>query len=201
MPQLDSDAFTYSNGLLATASSGKWTKLSSYTDLSVVSNQAKCATGGADCIDVISSWSGGNDQYSQCVMATAGNNGGPSVRSNTSNTLYLLIVNSTTWRTYKIVSGSATQLSSTSQTTVDSDTLYLEVQGDTLISKINGTQVNSVAGGSAIASGSPGLYVSDTTVIMDNWAAGNFGRASKNTHSWTLGMAIGMDVGVGGVCS
>lgn len=30
---------------------------------------------------------------------------------------------------------------------------------------------------------------------------GGGGRASKNTHPWTLGMALGMEHGIGGVCS
>lgn len=175
MPQLDSDAFTYSNGNLATVSSGKWTKLSGFSDLVVSSN---AVTGSGENGDVISSWSGSTtDQYSQVTLATANVDGGPTVRSDGASTFYLLDTQGpgNGWVIFRVTGGSFVSIGGSSTLTIaDGDTAYLEMQGSTLVAKHNGTVVITVPDETSIASGKPGIFISGSTLVVDNWAAGDF---------------------------
>ena len=192
MPQRDSDAFTYSDGNLATVSSGKWTKLSGFADLTVVSNKLQ-RTASGDSFSVITTWSGSTgDQYSQAVMSTVASNAGPTLRSDGTSTMYLLACNvgGSTTRVYKCVSGTFTQLDSVASVPSNGDTIYFEIQGYAMISKFNTTVVNNFTdGGSAIATGKPGMYFSGTSPIFDDWAAGDF-STSLARQSYTVMQAV-----------
>lgn len=193
MPQLDSDTFTYSNGNLATVSSAKWTKLSGFNDLVVASNQV---TGSGDAGSVITSWSGSTaDHYSQVLVATNADDGGPTVRSSATNTFYLLDINSgTSWHVYR--APAFTDLGNATATAANGDTAYFEMQGTTIISKLNGVTVNNITGESTIASGKPGIWISGGSLLLDTWVAGDFaagGRTTKNTLAFPLGMELGMN--------
>lgn len=175
MPQLDSDSFTYSNGALASVSSGKWTKLSGAgTDFTVASNQIK-GTAGFESADVITSWAGsGSDHYSQLAVVTVANDGGPSIRSDATYTFYFLdVTTSAATNVYKVVGGSFTAINNTSITWANGDTAYLEMQGNTIISKQNGTTRHNFTD-SSIASGKPGFWCDAASILFDDWAAGDF---------------------------
>jgi hypothetical protein len=174
MPQLDSDSFTYSNGLLATVSGGKWTKLSGFIDLSVSSNQLKGGTNNQDHAAVITSWSGSTtNHYSQAVIATMNNDGGPTIRANAASTFYLCDTATSGFTIYKCVTGTFTSLTANSPTISAGDTIYFEAQGNTLTVKQNGT-TRITFGDSSIASGKPGMHTFDNLLVWDNWAAGDF---------------------------
>jgi hypothetical protein len=86
----------------------------------------------------------------------------------------------------KFVSGTFTELVSTTTTVNQGDTLYGEIQGSTIVAKVNGTQVLS-ATDTSITSGAAGIVVFEdvgTTAdaIVDDWYAGNFVPAVTERH-------------------
>lgn len=177
MPQLDSDTFTYSDGNLATVSSGKWTKLSGMADCVVVSNAIRGT--GADSVDVITSWSGSTgDQWSQATLVTTnGDDGGPTVRSDATSTFYgVHSAGATGWGIYRVLTGGFTRIAGYSGSADNSDVAYLEIQSTTLIMKeggSGGTTVLTITD-SNIASGKPGMWMFSTGSRYDLWSAGDF---------------------------
>lgn len=185
MPQLDSDAFTYSNGNLATASAAKWTKLSGFSDCVVASNQLS-GSGGGDAGDVITSWAGNAaDQYSQLTLAASADSGSPTVRSDAASTFYMAerFAGVTIWR---VVGGSFTSIGTASVTWANGDVHYLDMQGTTLVCKQNGTVVATVLGENSIPSGKPGIWISGTAYVVDDWAAGDFAGGGGPTVAQEL---------------
>lgn len=174
MGQLAADNFNRANsGTLG----ANWTKLSGFSDLTIVSNQCK-ASAGTSCVDAYTgSGAVAVDQYAQCIMMPA-NDGGPTVRSNTTSTFYLLDYESNAFNVYKCISGSFTELNSVAVTPNNGDTLYIEVQGTTIITKQNGTTRNnftdSAINGTSVGGPYPGLYAFSDSIILDDFAMGNF---------------------------
>lgn len=204
MPQLDSDAFTYSNGALATVSSAKWTKASLFADLNVTSNQLQGAGAGNDKVGVIATWGGSTtDQYSQVVVSGSSLAfAGPTVHSDGTGTFYLLELNvdGTHCQVTKCVAGTYTTLQQFVAQAVAGDIAYLEWVGGTLNAKINGVSIGTKAD-SAIASGKPGIRIFDSgsSVIVDDWAAGDFSAAGityPELERGTRGVGRGIVTGV-----
>lgn len=118
--------------------------------------------------------------YSQAVLVNTNNDGGPTVRSNTTSTFYLLDTTSApaSWQVYKCITGTFTQINVTSVTEAANDVAYLEVQGTTLKSKQNGTVRNnftdSAIDGTTVGGLYPGLHASGTSIIYDTYECGDF---------------------------
>lgn len=184
MPELVTDAFTYSNGNLATVSGGVWTTLTAYTDFVVASNKVRGAA-GVECAVEITTWAGSlTDQYAQCVITNNGNPVfcGPAILSNGVDALYVFdarigtpgsqqILKLTTGPTYTPL-GSAVN-----HTLAAGDTVYIERQAGVLVTKINGVTVNTETDGSPLVSGKPGMRAFADGSFLDTWAAGDFAVA------------------------
>ena len=181
MPQLDSDSFTYSDGALATVSSGKWAADSNLGDLDVSSGAVRSFT--TNRAARIASWTGSTaDHYAQCTLVTPDTNygAGPIIRSDGAGTFYQVginAINGSTSALYRWAAGTQIELQQFSMTVANGDTIYLEAQGTTLVVKQNGTVRTTLAGEATIASGRPGLS-GYTNWSLDNWAAGDFGGAA-----------------------
>lgn len=146
----------------------------------------------------------GADQYSQFVIGGLAFNGsdtgsGALVRSSAdqdgAKDYYAVRVldDGTTTRTIligKYVNGTWTQLTTTTQTIANGDTIRIEVQSTTLRAKINGTTIAALTTtDSAHASGQPGI-VGTTSTTMDTWEAGDLGpsiTAQPQTQTVYLG--------------
>ena len=180
MGQIATDDFTRADsGTLG----ANWTKLSGFSDLRITSNACKASVSSPDCVDAYTgSGSVSLDQYSQCTINNE-NDGGPTVRSDTNSTFYLLDTISTNYTVYKCISGSFTQINQVSVTGVSGDTAYIEVQGTTIVTKQNGTTRNnftdSAINGSSVGGPYPGLHCSGSGLVEDLFAMGDFAAASS----------------------
>lgn len=154
-----------------------WTKLSSFSDLRITSNQCKASVAG-DNVDAYTGFGSVDlDQYSQCKVATVASDGGPTVRSNTTSTFYLLDTAATSFRLYKCVSGSFTVLDNVTVTLNANDTAYIEAHGTTLTTKQNSSVVNQITDsaidGSVTGGRYPGLHAFDQSIVYDDFAMGD----------------------------
>lgn len=203
MPQLDSDTFTYSNGNLATVSSAKWTALSGFLDGVVASNEV-IGSGSSDNADVITSWSGGNDHYSEVTFHAAGTfpsfPSGPTVRSNAVDAAYLLAVVNGSISVYKMPAFTVLA-GPTVVTTADGDVWRIEATGGattTLKVYRNGVQQGSniTDSSSALTTGKPGIFANGATCTpLTAWAAGNFSTPSEGAFMTEILRPFNMAVG------
>lgn len=177
MPQLDSDAFTYSNGNLATVSSAKWTKDTAFADPVVTSNQLNAAF-DTDAAARISSWSGSTaDHYSEAVLATdGGDNGGPCVRSDGAGTFYCVGTIAGAIRIFEVTAGSFASIAGPTGAYAEGDTIRISAVGTTITVYANGVQQAQVTDGT-ITTGRPGMTPFSNAGKWDNWAAGDFAAA------------------------
>jgi hypothetical protein len=197
MPSVDTDAFTYSDGDLATVSAAKWTKQGpgGIVDCKIVSNQLTGASGN-DSQAAITTWSGSaTDHYSQATIkaVSSADNSGPCVRGTGTSTssFYLLgVTTNATTDVFKCVAGSYTSISNTSITWAANDTAYLEVQGTTIISKQNGTTRHNFTN-NVIASGKPSWRFGGNGITFDDWDGGDFASgAGPVGKSYRLSQAV-----------
>ncbi len=101
--------------------------------------------------------------------------------------------------------GSFTQIGAPTGTVSNGDTIEIRAVGTTIEGFVNGSSRGSVTD-ATIASGSAGIGgLGSNSSVLDDWEGGNTGagggKVTKNTRAWPLGMAIGMNRGVPGVCS
>lgn len=187
MPQLDSDAFTYSDGNLATVSGGKWTQLSSFADVQVASNKVQSVP-GVDAAAEITSWAGSaTDHYSQVVVSGTIEFSGPTVRSNGVGSFYLVDPRANgDLVLYYVNAGSFNQIDVTNVgSIVAGDVVYLEAQGTTLVAKVNGvTKITKTD--ASLATGKPGIRCYSTNPQLDSWAAGDFGAGASGIVPITM---------------
>lgn len=177
MPELDSDTFTYSDGVLATVSSGKWEKLSGMADMTVVSNEVHATD--EDCVARIAAWSGHTtDHYAECKISNSqSDNGGPVLRANGTSTYYYIRGDGTGngVNVFKVVSGSFTSIHADAGSYAINDVIRGEIVGTTITVKKNGTELYSPFTDSAISSaGRPGIGGFNALGRLNDWAAGDF---------------------------
>jgi len=182
--QLASDDFARAD---ANNLGGNWTKLGgTFTDIAIASQQAKGFQVSGDNCDAYTGVGAVNlNQWSQVTLLDASSNaadGGPTVRSDTTGTFYILdyqFTAGTPYQLFKCISHGFTLLNSLSPTVNNNDTLYIEVQGTTIICKLNGvTQITrtseSSIDGSTVGGPYPGIFIFSNSPLLDNFAMGNF---------------------------
>lgn len=189
MPQLDSDAFTYADGALATVSAAKWTdagtgQVSGGSDNRVVSNAIQgLAVANVDRLSVITAWTGSTtDQYSAITLTNTGSAVafcGPCIHMNALGTFYVFEMNcsGTDSRFSKCVTGAYGVISQFALQFTTGDICLLQWVSGTLTVFKNGVNSGSVAD-SSIASGKPGIRTwnndAGVTPKFDSWTAGDF---------------------------
>lgn len=194
----DSDNFTYSNGVLATVSGGKWTQPTATQDILVVSNRVSGENADDVSIAIITTWSGDNeDQWNQIVLTTVGVASGICLRGDGVDDAFLVETNGTNWDVYKWVAGTFTAINGVAQVASNGDTMYFEIQGNAIISKRNGNTVNNFSD-SSLASGKPGLYAYNTSIAMDTWTAGDFITVTAAMTGTGIGGITEADIVSGG---
>lgn len=168
-----------------------WTQ-NSTGQIGVKSNTAQFNSGSVGyCQSTYTSWSAGDDQYSQASAITLSGSkdmgvvvrGGGS--SDATATGYLLVINDTDASVslgssmsngvYTINGTSSVSLVSGmgwTQTINANDVLRLEVVGTALTAKVNGT-TKATGTSSAFSTGKPGIYIggSGSTSALDDWSA------------------------------
>jgi hypothetical protein len=158
-----------------------WTDQKGSIDL--VSNQAKTVTSSEEYSYYSGSFAA--DQYSQAVAAGVSTNPvlGVTVRASAASpsaNFYGLLLRGTgggALGLYKVVNGSTTQLESIAQTLAVNDTAKIVAQGNRIKGYKNGAQIGSDQSDAGIATGNPGLYISQNAglnAIWDNWEGGDF---------------------------
>lgn len=188
MPQLDSDAFTYSNGNLETVSGGKWTKFSGIGGSIPVTSNKVGPGGSAEALAVISSWAGSlTAQYSE-VDWVSGDYSGVGIFGDGNASCYLLVIATTITYIYKVVAGSFTQINPvTGPAPVSGHTyrLSMSVAGE-LVATDNGSTIMSVSSELSLTSGKPCMR--SYNGILDNWAAGDFSAGGGFKAAFAAGL-------------
>lgn len=146
-----------SNGL-----GSNWTDLRDQWD--VVSNEARQPTAGVSTTSVYTGATFAANQYAMCTVTsiTAGGGVGVVLRATDGSNFLYAYVNNVSWRIFKKVAGSDTQIGSTGTATLSaSDVIYLEVDSDTVTLRKGGpagaVQATGSLGGDLSAAGHPGL--------------------------------------------
>lgn len=168
MPQLDSDNFAYSDGALATVSSGKWSD--AIGAVAVLSGQIH--NGGNENAAFITSWPGSLiAQYSE-VKFVSGAYGGPTIFNNGTGSFYIAeLEQGNAVYLVKVTAGSFASLANGGTTTAGHTyRIRVETIGTIVISD-NGTDIITFAD-STFTTGKPGLRCWSN--YLDDWAAGDF---------------------------
>jgi len=180
-----SDAFTRANeNPLAT---GNWTQVPSMGFLQLLSNAVEVQSVGSDGCQYWNPDTPSNDQKSQITVTTLNTDTnkcvGPAVRcSTTVQSFYMIralgpLGATATFKLYKMVTGTATQLTTATKTINAADALRLEVSGTTLTGYIAGVSQATISD-AALASGRLGIFIFvDVGVpgdaVADNWTGDN----------------------------
>lgn len=122
----------------------------------------------------------GDNQYSQCSANTLGTDTDWSAIARVSAsayTFYMASAYAPNERLFKCVAGSFTALVSiTTDNVAVGDVVRVECEGTTIRWVLNGVSKGS-ATDSAIASGSPGIFIWQSSARLDNWAGGDLATA------------------------
>ncbi len=192
-----SDAFTYSNGALATVSSGDWTSINSGSaTLNCSGNKAVSAHVNY----AIGRWEGGStgagtwtaDQYAKAAItrsANSGNRAGVIVRcsadTNANRDYYAAYVmeNAGSADTFiiKTVNGTNTTLSNVSgDGWADGDTIEIEAEGTTIRVFRNGVELRNVTDSSISGASTDraGILIYGTAMAVDDWEGGTISTAT-----------------------
>lgn len=174
-----SDAFTGTGAL-----SASWTvQLGSPSR----SSDVFIGTGGSESTAKWNADTFANDQYSQCVLASGQNWGGPSVRCSAAGSdMYWYVGSAGAGVLYKRVSGGYTSLGAIN--IAAGHTAKLEAVGTTITLYDNGVSAGA-ATDSGLASGSAGLgvYIGNSPTL-DDWQGDNVGGAAGPTAAQMIGI-------------
>lgn len=171
------DNFDRADGALG----ANWTNINGV--FSIVTNKAKVSTAGTGSYSnsVYSAGALGADQYAQVVLQVVTSMGGAVVRgSNSVNTCYYAVGNSSSTYLFKFVNGAGpTTIANNAITWAVGNILRLEVRGTVLTVYKNGTAVLTGTDG-AIASGYAGIAGLTVNAIVDTFEGGDL--APLNLH-------------------
>ena len=182
------DSFTYSNGDLATVSSGKWVNAQGAFD--VASNQVKgTAAGSCRVYYSTGTVSFSADHVSEAQKISASSYYGALCRmsgSGGSDTGYhWWIADGVVSKIYKCVAGAFTELSNLGYYPPDGDYFSLEASGSGasgVVARSDSTSPATTSRGTAsaadIGSGQPGLLANGATELLDNWRGDDLGGAA-----------------------
>jgi hypothetical protein len=190
------DNFPYSDGDLATISSGKWATAPGFGGLTVSTNKLLNTASAWNCCYWTAD-SFNNNQYSLCLLIDSGGWLGPAVRiaAAGSGNMYFIMPGDPLpngVRFFKVINGSFTQLGSTvSRTNVDGEIWKLSISGTTLTANIAGVDVATQDAGSELTSGYAGITICTSYKTMDNWEGGNVGVGGGSTPEASLKIVKG----------
>jgi len=171
------DAFDYSDGVLATVSSGAWsTPTGSSGSVSVVSNKISRTTYGVNGQSLYTGTQFNDNQYSQITLGSeAAANDGIFCRADDSLNGYAAILSSSTRiRIQKFVAGSGSDIDvQPADKSLSNATVKLECNGTSLSLYVNDT-LYSTATDATYTSGYVGVQArNDGTKAMDDFVAGD----------------------------
>lgn len=163
-----SDSFDRAN---AGTLGANWTKLSGFSDVGITSNAAKGSTVGdnADAYTALGTFTA--NQYSEVIVGSASNDGGPTVRSDTANNFYVLDLSGSAATVYKCVGGSFTNINSVSVTVATNDVWRLTISSTTITTTQNGVTRNNFTDSTFAGAGYPGIFCSADVITFLSWAA------------------------------
>jgi len=197
-----------------------WTNVRPFNGNISVSGGVAVQTNAASTDSGSARWTGAGsftaDQYAKAVVGgmsyTNSNNVAGVILRASSDTdsnrdYYLVIVqddNSSgsahTVQIHKIVNGTITQLSTTTQTYSNGDTIEAEAEGTTIRAYRNGSIISALTVTDAsLSSGNPGIILGGGSLTLDNWEGGNL-TAGGSVLIWSSSvMNGGMSSPVGGM--
>ncbi len=162
-----------------------WTKLTSFGDVGIASNKARGQTAGEN----MDRWTGAGwtdsvNMYAEATVGTAFDECGPTVRSDSAGTAYIIYIGSGSSQ-YRVVKSIATVLTSINVVDVGAvaitgDMPRITVQGTTIQTFRNGSGTptnnftDTAIDGITVGGLKPGLHGSGNTASWDSWAAGDF---------------------------
>lgn len=206
------DTFTDTNGTsLAshTSDSGHtWTNRGGGSALAINTNRVNTVTGGQSFDGYYSSAVPASADYDvQADITATGTQTPPGItgrQATGADTCYHVRIEAGTWHLRSRVAGTVTDLGSYTGDTPSGLTNMLRMVGSSIEVLNNGVSRISVTNSDVTATGRPGVasYFDDGGALryLDNWIATDavVGRASKNVHPWTLGVNLGIGLGVPG---
>jgi hypothetical protein len=162
--------------------------------LAIASNVVTQSSNGTDAFSLWTADTFQNDQYSQCVIASAtgSSNSGPIVRGTTGGTNKHYEFDAgpgATSAIYLYDAGVGWTSLATGVAVANGDTLRLEITGTTLTAKVNAA-TNCTATDATLSSGNPGMHnFPDTgqTITLDDWLGGPItaaGAAPFSQNDW-----------------
>lgn len=177
---------------------GNWVTLSGAGALRIVSNAVQNASGtDTDSGAYRNDGTFPANQYAQVVLSSGTTpDAGPSVRNASGAlTCYFATHFNTEFHIYKVEAGVFTQLGFFTQAWNVGETLKIVATGTGITCHINGGSALVSVTDSGIASGNPGIFIYEGSIVLDDFECTDFtpsSRTTKNTRTFPLGTEVGM---------